>query len=721
MSAAILSAFVVLDVACDGGNGPRTVETVEVTPATVSFTALDQTENLTPVARDADGGPMTGVSFTWGSSDPLVASVNGAGVVTAVGNDSATITATADGKSGTCDVIVEQVASQVAFNVQPVGGKAGEPLATQPTVQVQDANANAVASDNTTEVTVAIEDNPSGGTLSGNTAVTAASGEAVFTDLSIDIEGVGYTLTASASGFPDAESNAFSIGAEIDFITVSPEAVTLVSLDETVQLTAEATSTTGREIPGVNFSWSSDPTSVCTVDASGLVTAEGNGASCTVTAAANSKSGSAAVTVRQEPARLGFSRQPEGGKAEEPLATQPTVQVQDAEGNLIADDNTTQVTVAIEDNPSGGTLSGSTTVTAASGETVFTDLSVDIEGVGYTLTASSSGLTDDTSDAFKVSRNVATVTTACPDTLRSIGETGQCAAEARSPSGRVIPDPDLAGDPLGSSWSGDPTSVCTVDATGLVTAVDNGDCTVKAEADGVEATSVVTVKQEAGQLSVSPNFAVLALAETRSMGVEAFDARDNPISSPDLTPVCRDPAVASVSGADVTGEAAGVTDCVWTSGAAQDSARFAVVAQKGFAAIVTTSQDSYGMTAASGATAELDFWMIRPTAGDGDLGSIQGSLVWDPNELTYDSSIIVESGWTWIPNETNVGTGTLGFAAFSATGTADTFVLARVTFTASGASGGGSALDLTVTAAGDSLGADITSLMQAVSSLLSIE
>jgi hypothetical protein len=204
------------------------------------------------------------------------------------------------------------------------------------------------------------------------------------------------------------------------------------------------------------------------------------------------------------------------------------------------------------------------------------------------------------------------------------------------------------------------------------------------------------------------------------MTLEALDARDNPIDAPDLTTVCRDPAVASVSGADVTGDAAGVTDCVWTSDAAQDSARFAVVAQKGFATIVTTSQDSYRVTASPGATVALDIWMIRPSGGDGDLGSIQGSLVWDPSELTYVSSTIVEVDWNWTPNETNVGTGTLGFASFSAAGTANTFVLARVTFTAAGAPGG-TTLDLSVTAAGDALGADITALIQAANSLVIIE
>ena len=59
--------------------------------------------------------------------------------------------------------------------------------------------------------------------------------------------------------------------------------------------------------------------------------------------------------------------------------------------------------LAIEANPSAGTLSGTTTVnTAANGVAAFSDLSIDAAGVGYTLTATSPGLTPATSAAFTV-------------------------------------------------------------------------------------------------------------------------------------------------------------------------------------------------------------------------------------------------------------------------------------------------------------------------------
>lgn len=60
------------------------------------------------------------------------------------------------------------------------------------------------------------------------------------------------------------------------------------------------------------------------------------------------------------------------------------------------------VTVALGSNPSAAVLSGTLTVTAAAGVASFVDLSVDQPGTGYTLTASSSGLTRVTSASFDI-------------------------------------------------------------------------------------------------------------------------------------------------------------------------------------------------------------------------------------------------------------------------------------------------------------------------------
>src|SRR4029079_6355970 len=65
------------------------------------------------------------------------------------------------------------------------------------------------------------------------------------------------------------------------------------------------------------------------------------------------------------------------------------------------------VTLAIGTNPASGTLSGTKTVAAVNGVATFSDLSIDKAGTGYTLTASSSGLSGDTSSSFNVTPGAA--------------------------------------------------------------------------------------------------------------------------------------------------------------------------------------------------------------------------------------------------------------------------------------------------------------------------
>jgi uncharacterized protein YjdB len=70
---------------------------VVVTPETHTFTTLGSTLQLAAEARDAGDNPVTGVTFDWSSSDEGVATVDNTGLVTAVSNGTATITATASG------------------------------------------------------------------------------------------------------------------------------------------------------------------------------------------------------------------------------------------------------------------------------------------------------------------------------------------------------------------------------------------------------------------------------------------------------------------------------------------------------------------------------------------------------------------------------------------------------------------------------------------------
>jgi hypothetical protein len=100
--------------------------------------------------------------------------------------------------------------TQIGFRIEPGTTYATRlfPVAVQ--VELRDALGTRVQAGNYT-VSLAIGTNPSGGTLSGTTAVSSFSGVATFGGLSIDRKGVGYTLTASVAGLPDAVSVPFTV------------------------------------------------------------------------------------------------------------------------------------------------------------------------------------------------------------------------------------------------------------------------------------------------------------------------------------------------------------------------------------------------------------------------------------------------------------------------------------------------------------------------------
>jgi len=137
------------------------------------------------------------------------------------------------GSTGPVDAATEvEAATELAFTVQPSNTTAEN---SNPPVEVtvRDRFGNA-ATAFSGQVTVALGTDPSGGTatLSGTVTVTAASGVTTFSDLSVDVVGTGYTLTATATGLTAATSNAFDIN---EAVCVAPPADLIAwwPLDET--------------------------------------------------------------------------------------------------------------------------------------------------------------------------------------------------------------------------------------------------------------------------------------------------------------------------------------------------------------------------------------------------------------------------------------------------------------------------------------------------------
>ena len=117
--------------------------TVTVAPDTLEFAALADTVRLMAEVRDQIGRVMEGEVLAWASGDTMVAVVDSAGLVGAVGNGAATVTAMAGEASGEAVVTVMQSAGSVV--VSP----AADTVALGDTLRLEavafDANGHVVA------------------------------------------------------------------------------------------------------------------------------------------------------------------------------------------------------------------------------------------------------------------------------------------------------------------------------------------------------------------------------------------------------------------------------------------------------------------------------------------------------------------------------------------------------------------------------------------------
>jgi hypothetical protein len=100
-----------------------------------------------------------------------------------------------------------------------------------------------------------------------------------------------------------------------------------------------------------------------------------------------------------------FTTPPSDAQPGEVWATQPTVVLLDASGNIANSDASVTLAITSGTPTSGGpgTLIGTTTVAAVNGVATFSDLAIDTAGVGYRLTATSADLTPADSALFTIS------------------------------------------------------------------------------------------------------------------------------------------------------------------------------------------------------------------------------------------------------------------------------------------------------------------------------
>ena len=122
---------------------PSRATTVAVTPATAELTALGATVRFSAEVRDQNGNVMAGAAVSWSSSAASVATVDDAGLVTAVADGTATITAASGGVSGAAAATVTQAPDSVA--VSPAEALIAASDTARLAAHAFDANGHAVA------------------------------------------------------------------------------------------------------------------------------------------------------------------------------------------------------------------------------------------------------------------------------------------------------------------------------------------------------------------------------------------------------------------------------------------------------------------------------------------------------------------------------------------------------------------------------------------------
>ena len=115
-----LTVLTLLAVSCGGDDLPTEPETpaattVDLSSSALSFTSLGASEQVAATVKDQNAVLMSEATVTWTSADEAIATVSSTGLVTSVGNGSATITATSGSASESASVTVEQAAASIVL------------------------------------------------------------------------------------------------------------------------------------------------------------------------------------------------------------------------------------------------------------------------------------------------------------------------------------------------------------------------------------------------------------------------------------------------------------------------------------------------------------------------------------------------------------------------------------------------------------------------------
>jgi alpha-tubulin suppressor-like RCC1 family protein len=304
LSGSAVAAALLLSAACGGdASGPSGVPVASVTVTPAQDTVLTgETVQLTATPRDAAGNVLTGLSVSWTSNAPGVASVTQAGVVSGVSVGAATITATIEGVAGIALITVEVLDIDGIWDWTEILSDAAAGVTCRDTgsyVFNQSGAGFSGISEQTGFCTV-----PFGGIE--NVALDAVtSGTVSGRSIVFNVGSCVYTANVLGGG-PDSLAGGATCGTltgswravaqqPVESLSVAPAAPTVV-LGGTRQLVAQMHDSVGRRVFQRTVTWTSDAPGVVAVSATGGATGAAVG-TANVTSSVEGLSASASVTV----------------------------------------------------------------------------------------------------------------------------------------------------------------------------------------------------------------------------------------------------------------------------------------------------------------------------------------------------------------------------------------------------------------------------------------
>lgn len=491
---------------------------VQLAPVT-STIMVGASTTLQATVLDASGAAVEGKAITWSTANPAIVSVGVSGVVTGIAAGSATVTATVSTSSG-------PINGSAVVQVLPV------PVAS---VSVTPGSSAMLAGQSLQLIAEALDS--AGGPLTGRAVAWTTNAPTVAnvssTGLVIALAPGSATITATSEGKRASASITVS-SVPVSAVRIVPESAT-VSVNQTAQLVARVTDSTGALLVGRALSWTSDAPNVATVNGNGIVTAVATG-QARVTATAEGKSGSAVVIVTPIPV-ASIAVTPDSGALAQGDTLQLTARLLDAQGRVL----TGRVVSWISGAPSIATVDADGVVTAV--------------GAGSALILASSEGVRATIPITVTPAAVGTVVVTPSSATVQEGATMQLAAQILDARGRP-----MAGKV--ATWSSNNTTVATVSATGLVQAIATGKATISARSDGVTGTSTITVVLvPVANVALSPPTANVFTGRTVQLTATLTDANGKslPLNGRSVTWSSNAPSIATVGATGVvTGTSAGI-------------------------------------------------------------------------------------------------------------------------------------------------------------------